>query len=186
MKAITVIAAGLIITCTTALRAENVSSVAPISYREILWTNESHAATNGFPMSMDIGNDAQLVFVFQEEAVEIEQEILHLPDTNTTLLDTLTEKNLLGWQYGVANTNGIQTDNSTNKKPVQIVVFEPLNSGKGMVPARIKIHEYSFYTSQPKPAWHEWINPRLILAKWADFWANETNATPVVLVLVPF
>lgn len=99
------------------------------------------------------------------------------PGSNPSVFGSFPENSILFWMQETANTNrGIRTGNE-----VQIMVLEP----EGDLARGIMIPEYSDMIPE-KPHWYAWVNPRLFLPKWADFWMTETNAIPVVLVSFTF
>lgn len=53
-------------------------------------------------------------------------------------------------------------------------------------PIRIDSSKYKLEELLTEPSWPEGSVPRQILLKWAEWWQNETNATPVVLILLNF
>ena len=108
---------------------------------------------------------------------EVERVSNRTPGSDISAFGSFLENSILFRMQATANTNrGASSGNE-----VQIVVLEP----EGDLADGIMIPEYSDMIP-PQPAWHEWIKPRLFLAKWSDYWLHETNATPVVLVSFSF
>ena len=100
---------------------------------------------------------------------EIERVSTRTSSSNTSVFSGFPENSILFWMQETANTN--RGDNTENE--VQIIALEP----EGDLADGIIIPEYSDMIPL-KPVWYEWVNPRLFLAKWADYWLHETNATP--------
>ena len=55
-----------------------------------------------------------------------------------------------------------------------------------LTPIRIDPGRYHLEALASEPAWPDDPAPKRILLKWAEWWQSETNATPVVLVMVAF
>lgn len=51
---------------------------------------------------------------------------------------------------------------------------------------RINPRRYHLEAATTEPAWPKGSKPKSIIMRWAEWWQSETNATPVVLVLVHF
>jgi len=119
--------------------------------------------------------------------------VLHAQDVSTDYpvivlsqdkeMHSTMDKNLLYWKYGAPTTKGAaQKDRAGQKKPTKIVVIEPSHRPKRAASNSLMPRGYVFGNTCPETAWYEWRNLRLILAKWADFWTNGTDTTPVVLI----
>ena len=108
---------------------------------------------------------------------KVERVSNRTPGSDISSFGSFLENSILFRMQATANTNrGASTETE-----IQIIVLE----SEGDLADGIMIPEYSDMIP-PQPAWHEWIKPRLFLAKWADYWLHETNATPVVLVSFSF
>lgn len=178
-----------------------------VLFRTIVWTNNMSLPEDGKPMLYDglsndslhgfimeagdigVSNEYQVVAVYREEDTKSEEEVTSPAITNATLRDVLEANGVYGWRYGPSHTNNNSAGaGQTHKNPIQILIIEPLNPEKdfGFTPDRIRIQEYRFDTDRQVTAWYEWINPRLFLKKWADYWVNGTDATPVALMVIAF
>lgn len=101
---------------------------------------------------------------------EVGRVSARIPASDSSVFGGFSGNSILFWMQETANTNR----GASAKNEVQIIALEPV----GDLADSIMIPE--------KPAWYEWVNPCLFLPKWVDFWMTETNATPVVLVLLAF
>lgn len=182
-----------------------------VSFQTIIWTNDMVFHEDGNPLpfegstngslpgfimekgDMTMTNEYQVLAVYREaDNPEISKSDAEGPataNTDVSLRELLEANGPYRWRYGTNITSNTPTRAiHSHKKPMQILVIEPLNSRKdlGFAPDRLRIQEYLFDANRPEKAWYEWINPRLFLMKWADYWANGTEATPVALMIISF
>ena len=164
-----------------------------MGYREIYWTNRADTASAPADPVFSAGSNEYQVIVLSHEGDiplvnddEIERTVHQTADQEAYLLGTFTGKELLDWMAGPSHTNIGMKQGETEMKAAQIIVIEPESSEDDRDAERIKIYEQGFVTTHPKATWQEWLKPRMFMMKWADFWMHETNATPVVLVLIKF
>ena len=218
MKTRIAITAGLVLACTSVLRAQDDPQNGPYPYEAIIpavpmmyegadstnvaffltptdpyfsaWTEES--STAGELEHVPESDAYPVLFLSQEEAlVFTEDEIEEPGDTQTAEGETIFLENVAGsdlryWlEESVSSTNEI-TNGVGNSNFMQVIFIEPLSVPEIDVSNDILLPEAGYRIVHAPPAWYEWINPRLFLTQWADFWVNGTDATPVVLVLVRF
>ena len=215
MNAKIAIIAGLVMACPLVLQAEEPASTADgnelsaaktaVSFRTILWTNnmDFHAAENSFPTDgytngtlpkvvieygdTTMSNEYQVIAVYRNDGIvefsEIDAELTAAVITNNSLPDMRNAGEFYSWKYGTGTSAG---SGQIRKQPTQILIIEPLKPGKDFTPERIRIQEYCFGATHQDIAWYEWINPRLFLIKWEDYWVNGAGATPVALMIITF
>jgi hypothetical protein len=139
-----------------------------------------------------MSSEYPLLFLFQEEAMVFtdseweESGVIQTAEIEMTFPDHAAGSEPLYWLTESVSQKNETVAGAGNSNRVQVIFIEPLNAPGIDVSDDILIPEYKYKIVYPQPAWYEWVNPRLFLTQWADFWANETNATPVVLVLFTF
>jgi hypothetical protein len=207
MKVKTAVTAGLLITCTAVLHAQDTRKVQegkislvrerPMIFKEMGGTNDllflalgdsvySYGESNVWveieeASPREKNNPPVIILPRNAEALEVEdkeQTAIQPTTSNPSLFDTVSGNKILFWRKDATNTN----EGALSRNDIQIIEFEPKDGAVYI----IKIPEYRFDSIQPRIAWHEWMNPRLFLAKWVEYWNTETNATPVVLVKFSF
>lgn len=207
MKVKRAVMAGLLITCTAVLHAQDAQEIqrgaetlltkgpevvqetgrtgnllvlvpddSIYSYGESnVWVEMDKAfppKKNNYPVII-LSRDAETLDTEKEEQASIQPTA-----SDPSLFDPSSGSKMLFWRKDPTNTNGkVLSGNG-----IQIIEFEPEDGAVYI----IKIPEDRVDAIQPKIAWHEWMNPRLFLAKWVESWNTETNATPVVLVKFSF
>jgi len=82
---------------------------------------------------------------------------------------------------GDVNRSDGKTQNG-NATRIQTIAIEPATPNLLEYLDDIRIPDMESCTIQPQLAWHEWIKPRVFLAKWIELWTDEPKGTPVVLV----
>lgn len=193
MKTKTVVMAGLI-SCTTILHAGDIATnslngigkpfaTTPVFYREILWTNGVFLQ----PTFTGGSNTMSSVRAAKSDLPSkgAGYQVIVLPHDEVAA--NAPKDEIRYWPYGTSSTNQTaQTKEAGKQKPVQILVIEPLNTSDGLAPDTFRFREYTFSETRPELAWYEWLNPRVFLPRWGEFWMNETNATPVVLIMSTF
>lgn len=83
------------------------------------------------------------------------------------------------------NRSDRETPNG-NATRIQTIAIEPATPNLLAYLDDIGIPDMESCTIHPQLAWHEWIKPRVFLAKWIELWTNESKGTPVVLVYFTF
>ena len=185
------------------------TATTPVVYRELRWTNgvslpsidgqnfAEGGSYNVNPIDAEesdlstIDIDYQVIILSHDNeipgAVENEAESIFPSDTGTAQQGIFTADKDLSWKYGALRIYDPEEKGGTgNKIAVQNLFIEPLRAPKVNALDRIRLREYTFTESHRKPAWYEWVYPRVFIPKWTELWTTETDATPVVLVLIRF
>lgn len=170
MKTKTAFMAGLI-SIATMIQAQDTATYSPT---DAGIRNLVAQVTNPLFLST---NNVSLHPIEEHSFVKVEDSSEHTAVAGTSLFDNISGNEALFRIKARADIN----DSSRTKNGAQIIVVEPENE----MTDYSGIPEHSNFIP-PQTAWYEWINPRMFLAKWADFWINETEAQPVVLVLYEF
>lgn len=144
-----------------------------------------HSESQETPVASDPIDSMQTAPATATADTEVEIAAVESPG----VFDAFAGNALLFWTSPSTN----QTQTVKLGTQLQTFIMESMRSFS----ADHMIGEGQFSTAQPKPAWHEWVDPRLILSTWAemwttettawaDFWHTEPHATPVVLLSVSF
>lgn len=162
----------------------------PVDQSFSAWTKVSsnEVGIEHFPKS-----DAYpVLFLSQEEAMVFTDGEREEPgDTQTAEGETIFPENVAGselryWlEESARQTNETATGVGASNR-VQVLFIEPFTLSEPDDSDDSLMPERGYRIVHAQPAWYEWINPRLFLTQWADFWVNGTNATNVVLVLIKF
>ena len=154
------------------------------------WTDGS-SNTDGID-DFYMGSVYPVLFLSEDEArvfTDAEGEetgVIQTAEGETTYLDNMTEGALRYWleeSFSSANEAAAGVGNSNF---VQVIFIESPNDPEIDVSDDLLIPEYQYQIVHAPPEWYEWFHPRIFISKWADLWMTETNATPVVLLLIKF
>jgi hypothetical protein len=137
--------------------------------------------SNAYPVLYLSGEEAMVFNDLEDGEFVMPQTV----DGETPFPDTITERALRYWlEQSISLTN--ETAGTGNSNLVQVIFIEPpIDSDIGIYDD-ILIDEYDYQLIHASPEWYEWLDPRMFISKWAELWMTETNATPVVLVLIKF
>lgn len=199
-KCITVLA-GLMVACTTVIHAEDlqfprrtngISAVtAPLVSQKnywtngvVLWTSADRFLTDETSIAMPTAAFAAASGLASVTDAGMENGFVQAADSYASPLGLFSGNEILEWMTGGTNTPG--RSGGGNKNNYQTIIIESTPSPPAVFTTESRSSEYRFDSNHPQPAWYDWFNPRLFLAKWVDYWMYETNATPVVLLLVRF
>lgn len=170
-----------------ASETNTITDTGRITYREFVWSNSLDMAE---PVSNVPLKDYQVIVVLPEKEMESSAEAeggeSEIGGTNTVQIHSLSAYDWLAQAHSTTHTNKTTPAGTPPEKPVQILVIEPVEEKGNEQSESLRLREYSFGYSDPQPEWHEWLKPRLFLNRWAELWTTETNAAPVVLILIPF
>ena len=72
------------------------------------------------------------------------------------------------------------------KNMFRLIATHLPEAGKAMPDVRIDPGQLNMKTLTVEPTWPKGSVPRNVLLKWAEIWQSETEATPVVLIMLRF
>jgi hypothetical protein len=162
----------------------------PVDQSYSAWTEVSSNADGIEHPAMS--NEYPLLFLSQEEAMIFtdgeweDPAIIQTAEIEMTFPDHAAGSEPLYWLTESISQKNETVAGAGNSNRVQVIFIEPLNAPGTDISDDILIPEVGYKIVHAQPAWYEWINPRLFLTQWADFWVNGTYTTNVVLVLFTF
>lgn len=73
-----------------------------------------------------------------------------------------------------------------NKSLFRLIATHLPEETETMPPLHVDVNRYHLEQTIAEPSWPNGVSPRSVMLHWAEWWQTETNATPVVLILIRY